>query len=785
MKGGRLLSRRALGFFLFLLTMPCWGKILFSGLDLAEDDRLLFQARSSGGGAETQNALFCVQLPNRSVSLLSTFPEKMELVEGGKTLLVYNAFGSQRIPVSGGLPQGFPGFSAFAGISGGRVENTAASPDGRWLLYVEPTSHAKGNLILLDGLSGRKITVSAGVERPARYFPALWGDDSRGILYAKKGQLYFFTVGTQTTPPDERFRIIGEGAVNSVYWGSGGSFYYLRGSTVYRIRSGELFARTLYTGFLSVGETAGSIPFDFDPNFDRFWIAPDGQSMLLCKGGRNLFYYPLGIKEDTPTDFASLPYIIAPRSGAQLGVLWSDDGIATVLIGIPTGGNPENEVLAYRLNTAGIAGGIDRTFETLESPPSFRVMLSPDGRKAIFWGKSGLHLYDYRSWKLLTRIVSEPVYSCLWTKNDELIVGGEERIESVRLSGNTPSERKLLCLASVSRYGFEDNPSAAGPSGGEGSAAPFRRILAYSGDTWYITNGETPWTEYRLPSVRESSIVSSRYRVYLENSGGTFENIPMVRNITSVGTFFLFEPGRPPGRTIPAAANPSRISPLEEDYAFTYGSRGGREIALCFDLYDDASGLSTVLDTLNRYGIRATFFINGEFIRRHPQSARDLAGSGQETASMFFAPLDLSDSRYRIDKDFVTRGLARNEDEYFKATGRELSLLWHPPFYALSKEITAAAATAGYRTIGRDVDSRDWIRTSDAKRLGIDQLTAADMIDYIVNAAEGGSIIPIRLGILEGSRADYLFNSLEVLLDALLREGYEPVPVSTMLGRNR
>jgi len=44
-----------------------------------------------------------------------------------------------------------------------------------------------------------------------------------------------------------------------------------------------------------------------------------------------------------------------------------------------------------------------------------------------------------------------------------------------------------------------------------------------------------------------------------------------------------------------------------------------------------------------------------------------------------------------------------------------------------------------------------------------------------------GSIIPIRIGANEKVRTDYLFNRLDVLLDALLRAGYEVVPVSTLM----
>ncbi|MDR0599489.1 MAG: polysaccharide deacetylase family protein [Treponema sp.] len=780
-------------FFLFL-TRPGEGKIRFSGLDLSEDDRLLFKADSSGWGAETQGALFYTQLPQaapdrRSQELalppdpprpvlaqLSVFPEKMELLEGG-TLLVHNVFGSQRVSLEGGLPQSFPGFSSFSERALGRVEEASSSPDGRWLLFVESSSYAKGNLTLLDGETGKRVLVSLGVEKPGRRFPALWSADSRGFLYAKEGRLYFYTINALSSPPDERYRLVGDGGIASLYWGGdGGAFYYLRNSTVYRIRSEELFARALYRGFLELGEVAGKIPFEFDPNFDSFWIAPDGLSLLFCEGGRNLFYYPLGITEDTETSYASLPYVMTPRSGAGINVLWSKTGIITALISAAPGGD---RVIAYRL-TKGAS-----VFEVLESPPALAARLSPDGTRAAIWGRRGLYLYDYRAWRPVAALVTSPVYSALWTGNNELIAGGGERIERLRLNGDITAERRLLCLASISRYAFERFPETAPiplPAGVK------RRILALSGGVWYVTDGTSPWTEYPEPLVREASIASGRYRVYLEAGNSAFyENIPMVRNTVLVGTFPLLTAAAPPLPPLPETAGaPGRLPPGSGGSSvFTHGRRDVRELALCFDLYDDAMGLSAALETLHRYRIRATFFLNGEFIRRHPQAARDIIQAGHEAASMFFSPIDLSDARYRIDRSFVTQGLGRNEDEFFKATGKELSLLWHPPYYAVSQEIAAAARAAGYQTSGRDVDCGDWIRAADAKRLGLEQLSAADMIDRIMDAKEGGSIIPIRLGLLPEGRRDYLFNSLEVLLDALFKEGYEILTVSGLLSKNK
>ena len=274
-------------------------------------------------------------------------------------------------------------------------------------------------------------------------------------------------------------------------------------------------------------------------------------------------------------------------------------------------------------------------------------------------------------------------------------------------------------------------------------------------------------------------MISGRYRAYLEKqASGPYENLPLLRNIKDVGTASLIVKGA-------AAYEDESSSDAEEgvamDRLFSHGRRRGlREIALVFDLVDDAEGLPLVLDTLDRFGVKATFFINGEFIRRHPSAAKDIADAGQEAASMFFAPIDLSDARFRIDREFIRRGLARNEDEYFGATGAELALLWHPPYYAASADIIAAAASVGYRTIGRDVDSLDWVTRVDARRSPGAYKSASEIVDAIMAAKKKGSIVPIRLGVPSGGRDDYLYGRLDVLLDALMRSGYAVVPVSTL-----
>jgi peptidoglycan/xylan/chitin deacetylase (PgdA/CDA1 family) len=238
-------------------------------------------------------------------------------------------------------------------------------------------------------------------------------------------------------------------------------------------------------------------------------------------------------------------------------------------------------------------------------------------------------------------------------------------------------------------------------------------------------------------------------------------------------------------RNLKGTGTTSIVSRHSAASAFTSGGSAGRQlrVALCFDIYDDDTGLMPVLAALRRHNIRATFFLNGDFIRRNPAAVNAIVRAGHETASMFYAPIDFSDSRYRITQDFIARGLARNEDEFFTVTGKELSLLWHPPYYRNSDIISSAASQAGYATVSRTLDPGDWISREDALRLGLRQIPPAQIIEQLVTRRADGAIIPVRLGLLRGGRDEYLFQRIEVLIDALLRSGCQIVPVSAAIGR--
>ena len=707
----------------------------FSGLNLSNDDRLLFKTEF-----ESQNTVFISNLQTVSMQQLTAFPEKLQIVDNGRTVQATNRFGVVRIPVTGGLPEQIPGYPSFAqgGIPlKGRLQEVAASNDGRWVLYIEPTSPAYGTLLLINVSNGRKQIVSEKIELPAQDFPAKWSPDSRLFVYAKDGKLYYFPIiSNLSVLVDERFRMMGNGSINSAAWGQQGDFFYFSGNTLYQVRNPELFTRTIYGDFFSIGNTVAVLPFEFDPNFDRYWIAPNSGSMLLKKNSKSLFIFLL---DNNRNNGSVLPHVSIPGGAENLTVLWNSGGNSAEQISISFTLN--NQVLVWRYVSNTAQTWVSTVPETV--PLSSNGALSPDGTKAIFWGEKGLELWDFTNWRLIQKLKDEPILSCAWVNNVRFVSGTYKQIEEINISTNTVTQRRI-CLSGADEIGFE--------------ASLRGRVFVRAGSDWYATDTRSGWTAETEPQMRPVSLATDRFRVYLDpQSSGPFKNIPMIRNTQVIGTTSLM-----------ARHTVSRA----------YPQRNFTRIALCFDLYDDDTGLYHVLAALKRNNIRATFFLNGEFIRRNPQSALAIAEAGHETASMFYAPIYFSDSRYRITREFITQGLARNEDEFFNATGRELVLLWHPPYYRNSSLITSSAAAAGYTIINRTIDLQDWVSREESGRLNLRQIPASQMIEQIIDNRRAPAIIPIRIGLLPGGRDEYLYQRIDVLLDALVRSGIGVVTVS-------
>ena len=230
--------KKALSLSLLVLgaTASLSAQVSFGPLSLSDDHRLLFSTESRAQGSVVESALVLANLDTWRLRLLTANAGELEYLSETREIQPRNSFALQRIPLEGGLPrtvQAFPGFEEGAVPSLSVMDHVLPSPNGAWLLRLEPSSGALGRLVLMDIKTGQSRLIAEGVERPGRYFPASWSPDSRLFVYSREGSLYYLSLDTSSRSSiAARYRLIGEGQINNQEWGRNGDFYFLRDNAI-------------------------------------------------------------------------------------------------------------------------------------------------------------------------------------------------------------------------------------------------------------------------------------------------------------------------------------------------------------------------------------------------------------------------------------------------------------------------------------------------------------------------------------------------------------------------
>jgi peptidoglycan/xylan/chitin deacetylase (PgdA/CDA1 family) len=128
-------------------------------------------------------------------------------------------------------------------------------------------------------------------------------------------------------------------------------------------------------------------------------------------------------------------------------------------------------------------------------------------------------------------------------------------------------------------------------------------------------------------------------------------------------------------------------------------------VALTFDDGPHPQGTPAVLEALAKNDARATFFLVGEQVDRHPTVAREIVDAGHEVALHCYRHTLL----LRRRTSAVAADLDRALDSIGRATGRAPAL-YRPPYGVLSSGALKLVRRRGYRTMLWSTWGRDWER---------------------------------------------------------------------------
>ncbi|MDD3840030.1 MAG: polysaccharide deacetylase family sporulation protein PdaB [Clostridia bacterium] len=184
-----------------------------------------------------------------------------------------------------------------------------------------------------------------------------------------------------------------------------------------------------------------------------------------------------------------------------------------------------------------------------------------------------------------------------------------------------------------------------------------------------------------------------------------------------------------------------------------------KKISISFDAAWGSEFTDEILQILKDRDIKTTFFLVGFWVDKHPEKVKKISDEGHEIGNHSTNHPQMS----KLPEDKIREELNTTADEIYQLTGKRTTL-FRPPFGDYSDTLIRVAEEEGYYVIQWDVDSLDW------KELG-----AEHTADRVLKNVKNGSIV------LFHNNAKYTPKALPTILDNLLKEGYEIVPISELI----
>lgn len=219
-----------------------------------------------------------------------------------------------------------------------------------------------------------------------------------------------------------------------------------------------------------------------------------------------------------------------------------------------------------------------------------------------------------------------------------------------------------------------------------------------------------------------------------------------------IAGIFLGRYGIPAAQTVSNLVSTRRVPIYKVD-------TDEKKIAFSFDATWGTELTDQLLDILDEYGVKTTFFLAGNWIESHPDYVKLIAERGHEIGTHSYAhPHMNSMSRTEIIDD-----LEKNH-ELLKGITEEDPILFRPPFGEYNNQLIDIATEMGYYTIQWSIDSLDW-----------QDVSAHFMIQRVLNNLQPGEIV------LFHNAGKHTPEAVRTLLPELQARGYEVVPISELI----
>lgn len=127
---------------------------------------------------------------------------------------------------------------------------------------------------------------------------------------------------------------------------------------------------------------------------------------------------------------------------------------------------------------------------------------------------------------------------------------------------------------------------------------------------------------------------------------------------------------------------------------------GEKTVALSFDAAWGNEDTSTLIDIMNKYGVKATFFVVGGWVDKFPESVKQLFDAGHEIMNHS----DTHPKMTQISIEKMKEELSTCDDKIEKVIGVRPTL-FRAPYGDYNNNVVQTARETGHFTIQWDVDT--------------------------------------------------------------------------------
>lgn len=182
-------------------------------------------------------------------------------------------------------------------------------------------------------------------------------------------------------------------------------------------------------------------------------------------------------------------------------------------------------------------------------------------------------------------------------------------------------------------------------------------------------------------------------------------------------------------------------------------------ISVSFDASWGGDKTMAILDLLDQYNARATFFLVGIWVDKYPELVKEIAARGHEIGNHSDSHAhfpQLSESQIRKELDSCS-------DKIEALTGTRPTL-FRPPYGDYDNKSVTVTRQEGYECVQWSVDSQDW------KNRGV-----ADLVRRATTSVQAGDII------LFHNDSEFIVEALPQVLAYYQQQGLRMIPVGEIL----